>query len=1187
MMGLRPLATLLPPAWSALLTALLTVFLASPGMAYEKRFMCGTPPGSTYTDDLGHVFVRDVAYTAQNAAGYADSGATSFALPDPTWKPVGGTLHQPLYEWGRYNWTRYKFDVPNGDYIVKLHFADILSHGVGQRIQTISIEGQVVLNLFDVYAVVGDHYAVIYPFRAHVTDGQLNVTAVINRQPSMLSAIEVVSAPPDLIAPPPPTGLTMWRSFGRNMFDWNNGAAPDLAGYHLERSLNTNGPWMRIPPLYGPLQRRSRAEDATAASQTQYYYRVIAEDAWDNESGPSIQVSGMILPDNATDLPIYQIGLSTTNYATLNANVESDEYVSGTFTYNGQTWSNVGLRYRGRTSRSVSKKSWKVKFDKFDQGQTFLNGQRELNLSSQFGERTMLRNSLGWELCRRVGIESANSGHVLLKVASPGGAPAEYYGVYDSIESIDSRWLSNHGYPPGGTLYKADSTIANLSVLADTALYERVYQQETNEQTSHADLIQFIQLINQTAPEQIWNTMAPIFDLEGFINYHAAMAALQNDSFSSHNYYLYHDLANNFWYWIPWDLDSTFGHLSIFSLDVVTDQTPLHGNNNVLIYYLQASPHFRRRLLERTIEIMTENLTPQTFNGAVDSAWSYMREEARLDWRKWGWESPAAIDSAAIEIKSFIPARLTYIQSVVPSMLEAIPQSIFINEILADNDGGLQDEAGEREDWIEIVNLGSQPASLAGCYLTDEIDLPTMWAIPDTTIPAGGHILFWCDEEPAEGPAHTNFALDKNGDWIGLYGPTPGGNRPIDSKGFGNQIKDVSFGRFADGNWDWMLMGSPTPRAANSNQGNLPPTITNVNHFPQSPGLNTPVTVTARIIDGGSVASAKVLYKPGATFLDEVMRDDGQEGDQTGGDNLWTAVLPGQPQPVVVPYYILATDNQGREATDPIDAPDDTHVYSVGYVAPLLKINEFLALNTNIIQDEFGEFADYIEIYNAGSVPVQMLGMGLSDEFDNPDEYVFPDTVLGPGNFLLIWADDDPEQGPFHAAFGLSGARDEICLYSDLATGHAIIDSLSFGQQYPNISCGRWPDGNATFLLFVTPTPNGPNTVTGVDGQPAGQLPLRLVLGAGRPNPAPGGRATIPFGLPTRGRARLVIYDIAGRAVARLLDEVLEPGFHEAEWDGGLGVARGGRSGSAPAGVYFYRLDFAGEARTGKLTIVR
>ncbi len=89
---------------------------------------------------------------------------------------------------------------------------------------------------------------------------------------------------------------------------------------------------------------------------------------------------------------------------------------------------------------------------------------------------------------------------------------------------------------------------------------------------------------------------------------------------------------------------------------------------------------------------MNENLTPQTFDGAVDSAWSYMREEALLDWKKWGWESRAPVDSAAIEIKSFIPGRQQYIQSVVPSMLEGLPQSIFINEILADNDGTNQDE---------------------------------------------------------------------------------------------------------------------------------------------------------------------------------------------------------------------------------------------------------------------------------------------------------------------------------------------------------------------------------------------------------------------------------------------------------------------------------------------------------------
>jgi hypothetical protein len=77
----------------------------------------------------------------------------------------------------------------------------------------------------------------------------------------------------------------------------------------------------------------------------------------------------------------------------------------------------------------------------------------------------------------------------------------------------------------------------------------------------------------------------------------------------------------------------------------------------------------------------------------------------------------------------------------------------------------------------------------------------------------------------------------------------------------------------------------------------------------------------------------------------------------------------------------------------------------------------------------------------------------------------------------------------------------------------------------------------------------------------------------------------IPFGLPTRGHARLVVYDAAGRAVAELVDQVLEPGFHSADWDGRTAV--GARAHSAPAGVYFYRLEFEGQARTGKVTLLR
>jgi len=84
------------------------------------------------------------------------------------------------------------------------------------------------------------------------------------------------------------------------------------------------------------------------------------------------------------------------------------------------------------------------------------------------------------------------------------------------------------------------------------------------------------------------------------------------------------------------------------------------------------------------------------------------------------------------------------------------------------------------------------------------------------------------------------------------------------------------------------------------------------------------------------------------------------------------------------------------------------------------------------------------------------------------------------------------------------------------------------------------------------------------------------------------GRATIPFGLPAGGRVRLTVYDPSGRAVAELVDRELAAGRYEVAWDGRVGPARGGEGGSlAPAGVYFYRLRFGGETRTGKIALLR
>jgi hypothetical protein len=74
----------------------------------------------------------------------------------------------------------------------------------------------------------------------------------------------------------------------------------------------------------------------------------------------------------------------------------------------------------------------------------------------------------------------------------------------------------------------------------------------------------------------------------------------------------------------------------------------------------------------------------------------------------------------------------------------------------------------------------------------------------------------------------------------------------------------------------------------------------------------------------------------------------------------------------------------------------------------------------------------------------------------------------------------------------------------------------------------------------------------------------------------------LTYALPERGRARLAIYDVSGRKVAALADEVHDAGPYARSWDG-----RGAGGERVPSGVYFARLEFAGRVEARKIILTR
>ena len=186
------------------------------------------------------------------------------------------------------------------------------------------------------------------------------------------------------------------------------------------------------------------------------------------------------------------------------------------------------------------------------------------------------------------------------------------------------------------------------------------------------------------------------------------------------------------------------------------------------------------------------------------------------------------------------------VRAFVPGLVDsphvgAVYRTTFlgINEFLASNATATPEVAdfSDFPDWIELFNAATNSIDLGGYYLSDNLNEPFRWRIPEgTIIPAQGHLLVWADgydsypglalTRPFWTPNrdfttryyHSSFKLSSEGEQVGLFSPK---GSPIDTVTYGEQSTDVSFGRYPDGAVDWGYFGEPTAGASNQ-----PPVLT-------------------------------------------------------------------------------------------------------------------------------------------------------------------------------------------------------------------------------------------------------------------------------------------------------------------------------------------------------------------------
>ena len=245
----------------------------------------------------------------------------------------------------------------------------------------------------------------------------------------------------------------------------------------------------------------------------------------------------------------------------------------------GKKMDSIGVKLKGNLSNSIptNKKPLKIYFNSFVKGRTF-DGLYRLNLSNEFPDPSMLRNTVAFKILRNAGIMAPRTSFAKVYVNN------KYKGLYVMIEQVDKAFFSNYFKVPSGELIKA---LAGYLYWFpdDTLSFRNNYEiKAKNTPEAWSNLIGLAKKINTTPANEFYDSLKLDFDFNSYITVFAADIIFNNwDSyFYGQNYYIYRDSTEKKYYYLPWDYNISLNKYD----ETIADYYILPGRENDDLFQL-------------------------------------------------------------------------------------------------------------------------------------------------------------------------------------------------------------------------------------------------------------------------------------------------------------------------------------------------------------------------------------------------------------------------------------------------------------------------------------------------------------------------------------------------------------------------------------------------------------------------
>ncbi len=276
---------------------------------------------------------------------------------------------------------------------------------------------------------------------------------------------------------------------------------------------------------------------------------------------PALDPANPVFDD--TVLHEVRLAINPRDWQTLLTHYLEDTYYTADFRWRDQVVRNIGIRSRGKGSRSGVKPGIRVDFNRNVTGQEFL-GLKSLVLRNQTQDASNMHETLSMLFFRRMGLPAEREAFTKLYINN------EYAGLYSIVEAVDKDFLKKRFDEDGGWLYKYEYEPGDKNYYLDYRgsngdLYvPSPFKPETNDTDPQQNVIaELIRMINQDSDNTFQQRIASYLDVEKFIKYIALEIFLGDDddfngNWGANNFFWYRFHHNTVFTFILWDKSNAF-----------------------------------------------------------------------------------------------------------------------------------------------------------------------------------------------------------------------------------------------------------------------------------------------------------------------------------------------------------------------------------------------------------------------------------------------------------------------------------------------------------------------------------------------------------------------------------------------------------------------------------------------------